>query len=298
MNIQRVLPSLAAALGLFIPASLGAEPLKVVAWNIEWFPGLRAGASEGEQYKHIMAVEPALAEISPDILLAQEITDQRSMEKLCATAGLKLHVMSRFIDANTGEPGLQQQAIASKLEAHSAWFEDFKPSADLPNLRRGFAFAALRHPDGGLIMVYSVHLKSNGGSDRPGGEEDIARTRRESIKQILTHKADMEKTKFAGETIIGWIVGGDMNTNHDGQFPLCTAVKDTVAGGFHNTWEGVEKKDRLTWRSDPDPEKRRFDPTTFDYIFTIGFKPTKARILDVPRVLSDHSPLAVMLEKE
>ena len=47
MNIQRVLPSLAAALGLFIPASLGAEPLKVVAWNIEWFPGLRAGASEG-----------------------------------------------------------------------------------------------------------------------------------------------------------------------------------------------------------------------------------------------------------
>ena len=298
MNPQKILSSLAVAFGLFISAALGAEPLKVVAWNIEWFPGLRAGASEGEQQQHIKGVEPALAGLSPDILLAQEITDQASMEQICARAGLTLHVMSKFIDANSGEPGLQQQVIASKLEAHSAWFEEFKPSSELPNLRRGFAFAALKHPEGGLIMVYSVHLKSNGGSNKPGGEEDIAKTRRESIKQILAHKADMEKARFAGESIVGWIIGGDMNSNHDGQFPLCTAVKDTVAGGFHNTWEGVEKKDRLTWRSDPDPEKRRFEPTTFDYIFTVGFKPSTAKILDVPRVLSDHSPLAVMLEKE
>lgn len=298
MNINKVLPSLLAVLGFFIPASLSAEPLKTVAWNIEWFPGLRPGASKGEQHNHIKAVEPVLAEISPDILLAQEITDQRAMERLCESAGLKLHVISRFIDAESGEPSLQQVTIASKLEAHSAWFEEFRKRDDLPSLYRGFAFAALRHPDGGLIMAYSVHLKSNGGSDRPGGEVNIANARKESVRQILAHKAEMEKTKFAGENIVGWIVGGDMNSNHDGQFPLCTAVADTIAGGFHSTWDGVDKKDRLTWRSDPDPEKRRFEPTTFDYIFTIGFKPAKAKIIDVPRELSDHSPLGVMLELE
>jgi endonuclease/exonuclease/phosphatase family metal-dependent hydrolase len=298
MKIPKAPSSLLAVLCLFIPTSLGAEPLKTVAWNIEWFPGLRAGADDAEKEKHFKAVVPELAKLDADILLAQEITDPRYMEKLAESAGLKLHVMSRFLDAESGEPTLQQQAISSKLEAHSAWFEEFKPSEDLPSLRRGFAFAALKHPDGGLIMTYSIHLKSNGGSQRPGGEEDIARTRKESIRQILAHKKEMEKSKFAGKKIVGWIIGGDMNSNHDGQFRLCTAVADTVASGFYNTWDGVEKKDRLTWRSNPDPEKRRFEPTTFDYIFTIGFKPAKAQIIDIPRELSDHSPLAVMLELE
>jgi endonuclease/exonuclease/phosphatase family metal-dependent hydrolase len=275
---------------------LSSEPIRTVSWNIEWFPGLRPDASREDKAMHFNAVQPDLVKINPDILLAQEITDQIAMEKLVsAVPGLKVHVMSRFMDEKAGKPGGQQLVIASKLEAHSAWSEAFKPTGNLPDLRRGFAFAALKHPGGGLILVYSVHLKSNGGSDNPGGEENIANTRRESVRQILAHKAEMEKTRFNGETIMGWVIGGDFNTNHDGQFPKCTVIKDFREAGFHNTWDATPKQERLTWRNRP--EDTRFSPTTFDYIMTFGFKETQARLIpDISLKRSDHAPVLLMLE--
>jgi endonuclease/exonuclease/phosphatase family metal-dependent hydrolase len=146
-------------------------------------------------------------------------------------------------------------------------------------------------------MVYSVHLKSNSGSDTIEGERNIADTRRESIRQILAHKQELTKQRFAKEKIVGWIIGGDLNTNHDGSFPKCTAISDLVSAGFHNTWNVTPKENRLTWRSDPNPEARLFEPITFDYIFTLGFKPVQATIYDVPRAISDHSPFGIQLER-
>lgn len=275
---------------------LHADALRTVSWNIEWFPGLRPNAEIEARAAHIAAIKPELARIAPDIFLAQEITEEKAFEEiLAAVPGLKLHVISDFKLEDRRGP-FQQLAIASKLEAHSAWFEAFKDVESLPSLRRGFAFAALKHPDGGLIMVYSVHLRSNIGSHTPEGAKNIADTRRESIRQILAHKKEMETTRFAGEEIVGWVLGGDFNTNHDGSFPLCTVVRDVVSAGFHNSWNATPKEQRLTWRSDPDPAMRRFEPITFDYIFTKGFKPVQAQILDVPRALSDHYPVGILLE--
>lgn len=289
---------LALALTIVFSPIILANPLRVLSWNIEWFPGLRAQASADEQQAHLKAVRPELAKIKPDILLAQEITDEQAFNKLVTVVpDMKVHIISRFLEPDSDKPSPQQLAIASRLEAHSAWFEPFKPSQTAPYLRRGFAFAALHHPDGGLLMLYSVHLKSNRGSDTPEGARDIAVTRRESVRQIIAHKAEMEK-KFAGEKIRGWLVGGDFNTNDDGQFPLCTAIKDMVAAGFHNTWSETPKAKRLTWREDPDPARRFFSSTTFDFIFTSGFKPVQARIIDVPRALSDHYPIGILLESE
>ena len=238
----------------------------------------------------------ALPKMEADILLAQEVTDAAAFEKMVSSVpDLKVHVFSQFKNLEGDRVTRQQCAIASRLEAHSAWFESFKPDAHLPNLRRGFAFAALEHPAGGLIMFYCVHLKSNGGSDTPKGEQDVASTRKESVKQIVAHKKEMEK-RFADEKIVGWVVAGDFNTNHDGQFPLCTVVKDLEAAGFDNTWTDTPKEERATWLSDPDPEKRRFQPTTFDYIMTIGFQPAEAKMIqDVPRELSDHGPIVLEL---
>ena len=144
-------------------------------------------------------------------------------------------------------------------------------------------------------MFYCVHLKSNGGSDTPKGEREVARTRKESVKQIVAHKKEMEK-RFADQKIIGWVVAGDFNTNHDRQFRRCTVIKDLEAAGFYNTWSETPKEERATWRSDPDPDQRRFQPTTFDYIMTTGFQPVQAKmVLDVPRELSDHNPVVLEL---
>ena len=231
---------------------------------------------------------------APDLFLAQEITDEKAFADLVKTMpGFKVNVFSRFLDPYSDKPAQQQCAIASRLKMDSAWFEEFAPAKNLPDLRRGFAFAALEHPEGGLIMVYSVHLKSNHGSDTPEGEKNVADTRRESVRQIIAHKAAMEK-KFEGRKIAGWLVGGDFNSNHDGQFPMCTAVADLMNAGFHNTWDQTPKDQRLTWHNPPDDT--RFKPTTFDYMMTSGFEKAKATIPPgIPRESSDHDPVMLML---
>lgn len=281
-------------LSVCLSGLVGAAPLKAMTWNIEWFPGGRPNASKSEKQKQTKLVKEVLINVSPDILLLQEVTDERAVQKVLKTLpGYELNVFSQFPERDSDKPGKQQCAIASRLKADSAWFESFAATDHLPNLRRGFAFAALEHPDGGLIMVYSIHLKSNYGSHTPEGEKDVADTRAESIRQIVAHKAAMEE-KFTGKAILGWLVGGDFNTNDDGQFPMCTAVADLMAAGFHNTWDMTPKKDRLTWHNPPNDN--RFKPTTFDYMLTTGFQKVQASVpADVPRKSSDHDPVVLML---
>jgi endonuclease/exonuclease/phosphatase family metal-dependent hydrolase len=294
MNLTRFPLLIAAAFGIALPANLNAEPIKALAWNIEWFPGGRPYAKSAERKKQADAVAAELAKIKPDILLAQEVTKGYAFEALVATMpGMKVNVFSNFLESDGKTPASQQCAIASNLKANSAFFESFKPTENLPNLRRGFAFAALEHPDGGLIMLYSVHLKSNHGSDTPKGEKDVANTRAESVRQIIAHKADMEK-RFSDQKIIGWLIGGDFNTNHDNQFTMCTAVADLVKAGFHNTWDSTPREQRLTWHNNPGDD--RFKPTTFDYMMTMGFKETQAKAISVSRDTSDHDPVMLLLE--
>ena len=296
MNQNRLPSILALALGLLLTPATHAEPLKAVTWNIEWFPGGRPYAKSEERAAHAKAVQAEFAKIKPDIFLAQEVTNEKAFAELVATVpGMSVNVFSRFPDEDPDKVVLQQCAIASNLKANSAFFEVFKPARNLPNLRRGFAFAALEHPDGGLIMLYSVHLKSNWGSETPEGEKDIADTRAESVRQIIAHKEAMEK-QFEGRKIMGWLIAGDLNTNDDGQFPMCTAVADLVKAGFHNTWDTTPKEERLTWH--PTPGDDRFQPTTFDYVMTMGFRKKQAEVISVPRDTSDHDPVLFLLEAE
>lgn len=87
------------------------------------------------------------------------------------------------------------------------------------------------------------------------------------------------------DRISGIIVGGDFNTNHDGQFADRT-ISMMIEAGFHSTWNGVPGDARQTWRGGG-----RFKPTTLDYIFTKGISPLRARILMADG--SDHLPLEI-----
>lgn len=274
-----------------------AAPLTALSWNIEWFPGGRPNPSKSEAFRQMKAAKAVLEKIAPEIFFGQELTDEKAFSKLVEVVpGMKVNVFSKFRDPQSGKPGPQQCGIASTLKADSAWFESFKPTEGVPSLRRGFAFAALNHPDGGLIMCYSVHLKSNGGSDTPAGEKNVAVTRAESAKQLIAHKAEMEK-KFSGRKIIGWIIAGDMNTNHDDQFPMCTAIRDLEQGGFYNSWSETPKNQRLTWRNRPGED--RFKPTTFDYFMTIGLKKNQAKLIpDVAVEVSDHAPIVLQVSAD
>jgi endonuclease/exonuclease/phosphatase family metal-dependent hydrolase len=280
--------------GLLIQATFSAEPLKAMTWNIKWFPGGFQEATKADKTEHIKAASLIIEKTKPDIFLAQEIRDEQAFRNLIKNhPTIKPHILTKFMEFDGKTPSPQQCAIASNLELHSGWQESFKSTKKLPGLQRGFAFAALKHPDGGLIMVYCIHLRSNRGSENPQEAKKIAATRAESVRQIIAHKNEM-MNKFSREKIVGWVIGGDFNTNHDGQFPLCSAINDMVKAGFHNTWNNTPQKDRITWRNNPRFED--FKPTTFDYIFTSGF--TKNQATTVPNVslkVSDHAPVMLNL---
>lgn len=265
-----------------------AEPLRFIAWNIEWFPGHRPTASAEEADLQMKQCQAELKKLNPDIFVAEEIQDWQAFHELCsAVPGLVVHVVSSFRDPESGQIRNQQIGIASKLKCRAAWWETW--AANYPNISRGFSYAALEHPDGGLLMIYGNHLKSNSGGNNEEGAKRNADMRNEQVKQLLAHKATIE-TGFADRTIMGWIAAGDFNTNHDGQFPLDTVIRTMTENGYFNTWKNVPKEKRLTWRSQADS---KFEPTTFDYIFTQGIRETDAFILDVPRETSDHSPIGI-----
>ncbi len=277
----------------FLPAVLkAAEPLRCIVWNLEWFPGKRPTASDKEAKNHMKDAQAALKKLNPDIFVAVEIRDWAALQELVSVVpGLTVNAVSSFYDTTTGRLIPQQVGIASKLICRAAWWENWQ--ATMPAISRGFTFAALEDADGELLMVYGVHLKSNRGSDRPGGAQNVADMRNNQTRQLLQHRKKMEIT-FADKPILGWIVSGDMNTNHDDQFPLCQVVKLMTDGGLYNTWANTPKKKRLTWLP---PSDSPFAATTFDYIFTSGLKKNDAVVINASEKISDHTPIGLMIEK-
>ena len=271
------------------PAWAQSPPLKVISWNLEWFPGKRPTASAPEAAAHLKAGQAALQAMNPDIFIGVEINDWNAFHLLCsAVPGLVVHVVSSFLDPQTREIRPQQIGIASKLPCQGAWSEAWK--ANVPHISRGFSFAALQAP-AGLLMIYGNHLKSNRGSDTPEGAADVAAIRNDQAHQLLGHMKAMQLA-YRSLPIKAWLAGGDFNTNHDGQFPLCHAVAILTRAGLHNSWQGVPRDQRLTWRPEPGS---RFEPTTFDYLFVKGFGELTASAVPQSIDLSDHLPAQLLL---
>ena len=290
-SMKFLLSALLLFASLSTPAWCGTEPLMAVSWNLEWFPGKRPTASAAEAAAHMKAGQEALKAMNPDIFIGVEINDWNAFHEVCSVVpGLTVHVVSSFVDPMTGEIRPQQIGIASKLKCQGAWWEPWK--ANVPNISRGFSFAALQDPDNkGLIMVYGNHLKSNRGSDTPEGAKNVADMRNEQAKQLLGHMKLMA-VAYGKQPIRGWLAGGDFNTNHDNQFPQCHVVEILSAGGLQNTWVNVPKDKRLTWRTEPGG---RFESTTFDYLFAKGFGNLTATALEADPSVSDHLPVQLLL---
>ena len=230
-----------------------------------------------------------LKRLNPDVFVATEVRDWAAFDELISVLPkLNTHVVSSFVDPETGEIRPQQIGIASKLTCRAASWEPWK--ANVPNTPRGFSFAALETPEGQLLMVYGNHFKSNRGA----GDEiarEVAAMRNDQAKQLIEHRAVVEKS-FFGRKISGWIAAGDFNTNHDGQFPLCNAIKLLTDAGYHNTWADVPKSERLTWQA---KEGSPFQSTTFDYFFTLGLGNPKAVEIKTPVEISDHRAIGLIV---
>lgn len=283
-RLALALAALLALSGTHLPAE-NPPQIRAVTWNIEWFPGRSRQADDEAKQTHAKLVQTELAKINPDLFLAQEMADWQAFAELCdAVPGLRPVALSAFPSEETGEYWRQQLGIASKLPVEAAWSEPWKDGDPTP--RRGFTAAALRFPDSDrLLLVYNLHLKSN----RSNSDEEAQlnfRTRDESIRQLLAHIRATETILFK-DRIAAILIGGDFNTNQDGQFGD-HVVKLLLEAGFHHTWDGVPKADRATWRGSD-----RFQPTTFDHFFTKGLGKPRAQMLTVPDETSDHWPVQI-----
>ncbi|MCC7519744.1 MAG: endonuclease/exonuclease/phosphatase family protein [Verrucomicrobiae bacterium] len=270
-------------------ANAAPVEIKAVAWNLEWFPGRKPKATEAERSAHMAAAQSVLRALDPDIFLAEEIGDWNVFQQLVSVVpGLHVDTVSAFRQGARGPISRQQVAIASKLPANSTWSEPWKSVGAMPP--RGFAFAALMLPNGKLIFVYTVHLKSN--RVAPGSRAaDNAAKREESSRQLLAHVNDMEKI-YGDAHIQGVLIGGDFNTNEDrpewkGERTLAILEQ----AGFRNCWRPLPPVQRLTWRG-----TRRYAATTFDFFFLRGFGHPLARLGPSSEAASDHHPVALVLE--
>ena len=260
------------------------KKVSVIVWNLEWYAGRKPNASREQQEAHKKAAKAEMRKLDPDVFMAQEIGDWNLFLDLCsAVSGLDVAIVSHYLQGK--EVARQQTAIASKLPVMASWYDNWKVAKPQPP--RGYAAAVIEIPNTDkLLLFYSVHLKSNRARSEEDTQENYAQ-REESARQLLAHVKLMEET--FKERIAGVIVGGDFNTNHDGQFEDKT-VQMIEDAGFVNTWEGVPPEQRHTWMGSD-----RYDPTTFDYIMTKGLGSAKAELVEVSEEASDHRPLKLVI---
>lgn len=272
---------------LLVSSAAWAETLTVIEWNLEWFPGRSPQATKEAQQQHMAAAQKVLKALNPDIFLAEEIGDWGAFSELVSVVPkLRVHTVSAFKNAD-GTMGRQQEAIASKLLANSTWSEQWKKGESNPP--RGLGFAALTLPDGKLLFVYAVHLKSNSTGGGQGPQDNIAK-REDSARQLVAHVTDMEKA-YKNYQIRGVIIGGDFNTNQDGsEWKEEKTIPTLEMAGFWNCWSGVKAEDRLSWKG-----SQRFPATTFDFFFIKGLRKATAKLATPSEDASDHRPVVFEL---
>lgn len=250
------------------------EVVRVVTWNLEWFPGRKPAATQAERDEHFKEVSMVLPQLRADVIVLQEVRNEAAAEQLAKELpGFKVHVTSRFQDGFSGTPGEQQITILSKFPADAAWAEAWKRG--WANAPRGYVYARLQ-VSGKPLNVYGLHLKSNLGDP----VKNTAK-REDAAEQLLAHVKTQVKPGEAA------LVCGDFNTSYD-QVSLVgdSTLRKFEQAGFFWTFEGIPHKDRITIAG-----AGRYPDACFDHIFTRELGRPVAQVLNIAG--SDHRPVVV-----
>lgn len=294
--MRRILLSFAVLALLLAPhapaqAPAGKAQVRVSFWNLEWFPGHRPEATPAEQAEHAGHVQPEVAKLAPDVLGMSEIRGwDAAALAIAKTPGLKVDVCAQFHDKD-GNVALQQCAIASRLPCLGAWGEDWKPDASGFKPRRGFAFAAYQIAPGRVLLVYSVHFKSNRKPDP--GEPPNENVRLEMSRQLLAHSRSMQAAYAPmGEATV--VFGGDFNTSlDDPRFGREQTLHEILRAGFTWALAILGPHERISM-----PGHGRYPPATFDHIFFSGknVRVASAAAGQTGKECSDHRSVSAVLE--
>lgn len=275
---MRGLLSILCLLAAASPVGAG-ETLRVVTWNLQWFPGGRPGATEEMQARHVEQVRTEIRNLAPDVLLLQEVASQAVLEELLKPLdpAWRVAVVSRFKQG--GFAAGQQIAIAAKVPAEAAWAEVWKRGwADSP---RGYAYAAFQ-VGGKRLAFYCLHLKSNLGDPAKNTSK-----REDAVEQLLAHINAKEERKLPADAIV---VGGDFNTD-DPDSPAALSPGERSfqllrKEGFWWTFSEINHADRITC-----PGKGRYPDASFDHLWTLGLRKPVASVKNARG--SDHFPVMI-----
>jgi len=271
-------------LAILLLLLLGAQAqqpatLRVVSWNLQWFPGGRNGATKEEQEKQISAVREEIRKLRPDILLLQEVGSAAALEETLKPLGPEwsVSIVSRFTQGSFLSG--QQVAIAARIPADSAWAEPWTNGWAQPP--RGYAYASFLIGTKRLA-IYCLHLKSN-----LGNPSENTSKREDAMEQLVAH---LQTPRRAVPTPDAIIIGGDFNTD-DPDTPTGQAAAERTfnllrAQKFSWAFDGVRHAERITC-----PRKGRYPDASFDHFFTRGLNRPLARV--VPTRASDHRPVVM-----
>jgi endonuclease/exonuclease/phosphatase family metal-dependent hydrolase len=257
------------------------QVVRLVTWNLQWFPGKSPYAKPEAVKLHIAELREAVIALRPDILVLQEASNEDALiEAIPDHSGLKLAVMSRFRNSAGFIDG-QQIAIFSRFPADFIYSSAWKRSWAGPP--RGFALASMKI-NGSSVNVVGLHLKSNLGD--PQGN---TAKREDATEQVLEHlRLTAEETGIKGTP---GVICGDFNTDSvNRDVPSERTFKLMEEAGFFWAFEGVPHHLRITC-----PPKGKYPAACFDHIFLRGLgRPVAA---PVPQISgSDHTPVVVEFE--
>jgi endonuclease/exonuclease/phosphatase family metal-dependent hydrolase len=264
----------------FFALNAAAEPLRVATWNTRWLPGGHPNATAEEKSAQMVKARAIVKALDPDILLLQEVADWKAAAEVCSVvSGLTVRATSAF----TTRP--QQVVVASKLPVDSAWYAPWKPEIGEDDPPRGYAFAAVKLPDGKFLLTYSVHFKSNRGS-LPA---NIA-SREESAKQLLAHIQAMT-TLYGIRGKVAVLVGGDFNTSlDDPRFRSDGSLRAILGAGLEWVHVDTAPSKRVTL-----PASGPYPDATFDHLFFLGLKLLSVSVED-GGASSDHNPVLATMQ--
>ena len=275
------------------PPDLGG--ITVATWNMEWFPsGNPEPQAPSFEKRQIKTAGKILRETRvPDILIAEEIRDRETCDKLVKQirdSDFKCDVCSDFMYTPTNR-GLQQVAIFSRYPTvkKGAVPFHFRNGVFPP---RGFAWAVF-NINGAYLAVYALHLKSNYIPEEldPAvvGPQNVQK-REEAVRQILAHAKRLCNRGANGKKIAGVIIAGDFNTSlEDSRFAGEMTCKLLLDAGFKDAFEGVPTEQRTTL-----PANDFYPPAIFDRLYALGFDSPLGRLILPQTEVSDHCPVYVV----
>jgi endonuclease/exonuclease/phosphatase family metal-dependent hydrolase len=265
---------------VFSGICFGAETIRIVTWNLQWFPGGKMGGAPKEvQDEQMRKIREEVRKLGADILVLQEVASVGALEELIEPlrGNWKVAILSNFKDGNFISG--QQVGIVSRFPAEAVWAQSWNRGwAGAP---RGYTYASFVIR-GTRVAVYGIHLKSN-----LGNPPENTSKREDAMEQLLGHiKTGRDRVPQPDAVV----VAGDYNTDDPdtpaGQSPGERSFGFLRKAGFHWTFEGIPHSSRITC-----PGKGRYPDACFDHIFVRGLgKPTAAV---VKAEGSDHFPVVV-----